>query len=586
MDNLAIARVLTEIGDLLEIKGENPFKIRAYRNAAETIVHEPARIAEMTAADRLALPGVGRDLAAKIGELVETGAIRYHQELLEEFPPTVLDLLHLQGVGPKTVARLYGDLGIRTLEELEQAARAGHIRGMKGMGAKKEALILKALEEQRRFTGRRLLAEAHDTAAALVAVLREHAPDAEITAVGSLRRGCETCGDLDILAAVPASSLEPSSPSLMETFTQYRLVERVLAHGETKSSVRLWGGFQADLRLVPRESLGAALQYFTGSRGHNIALRDRAIQRGFKLNEYGLYRVDDNSRVAGEDEAGIYAALGLAPIAPELRENRGEIEAAESGSLPRLVQLSDLQGDLHAHTTATDGRDSIEAMARAAQAAGLRYLAITDHSQSLAMANGLDERRALEHARAIREVNARLEGFTLLAGIECDIRPDGSMDLADECLAELDIVIASIHSGFNQDAAAMTDRLLRAIACPWVDVLGHPTGRLILKREPHKADMTRVIEAAAAAGVAMEINSQIDRLDLDDALARRARDAGARIVISTDAHSTTALGGLRWGVTVARRAWLTAADILNARPVDEMLGALRSAAARRGRTHV
>jgi DNA polymerase (family X) len=575
VDNLAIARVLTEIGDLLEIKGENPFKIRAYRNAADTIVHEPQPVAGMTPAERLALPAVGKDLAAKIGELVDTGAIPYHQALLEQFPPTVLDLLHLQGVGPKTVARLYGDLGIRTLDDLEHAAKDGRIRGMKGMGARKEALILKALEEQRRFTGRRLMAEAHDTAAALVAELRAQAPDADISAVGSLRRGCETCGDLDILAA-PRLASDPAA-ALMGAFTQYRLVERVLAHGDTKSSVRLWGGFQADLRVVPPESLGAALQYFTGSKAHNIVLRDRAIQRGLKLNEYGLYRLDDSTRIAGEDEAGIYEALGLAYIPPELRENRGEIEAAAASALPQLLQPTDLRGDLHCHTTATDGRDSIEAMARAAQAAGLRYLAITDHSQSLAMANGLDERRALAHARAIREVNARLDGFTLLAGIECDIRPDGTMDLADDCLAELDIVIASIHSGFNQEAAAMTDRLLRAIACPWVDVLGHPTGRLILKREPHKADMTRVIAAAAAAGVAMEINAQIDRLDLDDLQARRARDAGARIVISTDAHSTTALGGLRWGVTVARRAWLTAADVLNTRSVEALRGSLRSA---------
>ena len=568
MDNLAIARVLTEIGDLLEIKGENPFKIRAYRNAAETIVHEPGRVAAMTSAERLALPGVGRDLAAKIGELVDSGTIKYHQELLQEFPPTILDLLHLQGVGPKTVARLYGDLGIRTLEDLERAARQGRIRGMKGMGARKEAQILQALEERQRFTGRRLLVEAHDTAAALVAALREHAPEAEIVPVGSLRRGCETCGDLDVLAAgAPAS--------LMDAFTEYRLVERVLAHGDTKSSVRLWGGFQADLRLVPRESLGAALQYFTGAKAHNIALRDRAIQRGLKLNEYGLYRVDDDTKIAGEDEEGIYAALGLAFVPPELRENRGEIEAAAAATLPALLQLHDLQGDLHAHTTTTDGRDTIEAMARAAQAAGLRYLAITDHSQSLAMANGLDERRALEHARAIREVDARLENFTLLAGIECDIRADGSMDLADDCLAQLDLVIASIHSGFTQDAAAMTDRLLRAIECPWVDILGHPTGRIILKREPHKADMTRVIEAAAKAGVAMEINGQIDRLDLDEARARQARDAGVKLVVSTDAHSAAALAGLRWAVTIARRAWITPADVLNTRPVDELRASLR-----------
>ena len=568
MDNLAIARVLAEIGDLLEIKGENPFKIRAYRNASETIAHEPSRIAGMTAAERLALPGIGKDIAAKIGELVDSGSIRYHRELLQEFPPTVLDLLHLQGVGPKTVARLYGELGIRSLEDLDRAARDGRIRDMKGMGAKKEALILKALEDQRRFVGRRLTAEAHDTAAALVAELRAHAPEADIQMVGSLRRGCETCGDLDVLAG-------GAPPSLMDTFTGYRLVERVLAHGDTKSSVQLWGGFQADLRVVPRESTGAALQYFTGSKAHNIVLRDRAIQRGFKLNEYGLYRVDDNTRVAGETEEGIYEALGLAFVPPELRENRGEIEAAESRALPPLIQLADLQGDLHCHTTTTDGRDTIEAMARAAQSAGLRYLAITDHSQSLAMANGLNEERALEHARAIRDVNQRLEGLTLLAGIECDIRQDGSMDLADDCLAELDIVVASIHSGFGQEAAQMTDRLLRAIACPWVDVLGHPTGRMILKRDPHKADMTRVIRAAAEAGVAMEINCQIDRLDLDDVLARRARESGVRLVISSDAHSATALGGLRWGVTVARRAWLTAADVLNTRSVADLQAALR-----------
>ena len=568
MDNLAIARVFAEIGDLLEIKGENPFKIRAYRNASETVAHETRRVASLTPAERLDLPGIGKDIAAKIGELADTGTIRYHQELLQEFPPTILDLLNLQGVGPKTVARLYGDLGIRTLEELEQAARDGRVRDMKGMGAKKEALILKALEEQRRFVGRRLTAEAHDTAAGLVAALRGHAPEAEIHMVGSLRRGCETCGDLDILAA-------GAPPSIMDAFTGYQLVERILAHGDTKSSVRLWGGFQADLRTVPRESLGAAQQYFTGSKAHNIVLRDRAIQRGMKLNEYGLYKVDDDTRIAGEDEAGIYEALGLAYVPPELRENRGEIEAAAGRALPDLVQLADLQGDLHCHTTTTDGRDDIEAMARAAQAAGLKYLAITDHSQALAMANGLDEARALAHARAIREVNARLDGITLLAGIECDIRADGSMDLADDCLAQLDIVIASLHSALNQEPQQMTDRLLRAIACPWVDVLGHPTGRLILKREGHKADMTRVIEAAAAAGVALEINSQVDRLDLDDLHARRARDAGARIVIDSDAHSTAALGQVRWGVTVARRAWLTAADVLNTRPVEALTRALR-----------
>ena len=568
MDNLAIARILAEIGDLLEIKGENPFKIRAYRTASDTIGHETRRIADLSPAERLALPGIGKDIAAKVGQLVDAGRMPYHEELLEQFPTTILDLLQLQGVGPKTVARLYGDLGISTLAELERAARDGRIRAMKGMGAKKEALILKALEEQRRFVGRRLTAEAHDTAAALVGALREHAPGAHVAMVGSLRRGCETCGDLDILAA-------GAPPSIMDTFTNYRYVERILAHGDTKSSVRIAGGFQADLRLVPLESLGAALQYFTGSKAHNISLRDRAIRRGLKLNEYGLYRVEDDARVAGETEESIYAALGLAFVEPELRENRGEIEAAETGPLPRLAALADLQGDLHCHTTATDGRDSIETMARAAQASGLRYLAITDHSRALAMANGLDESAALRHAAEIRALNGRLDGFTLLAGIECDIRGDGTMDLSLDCLAQLDIVVASLHSALNQEPQQMTDRLLKAIECPWVDVLGHPLTRVLLRRDSHGGDMGRVFDAAAAAGVALEINSQIDRLDLDDLHAREARARGARLVISSDAHSTMELRSLRWGVTVARRAWLTPQDILNTRPVDALRASLR-----------
>ena len=569
-DNLAIARVLAEIGDLLEIKGENPFKIRAYRNASETVAHEPSPVASLTDAQRRSLPGIGKDLAAKIGELVETGSIRYHQELLQEFPPTVLDMLNLPGVGPKTVALLFRALAVRTLDDLQTAAREGRLRGIKGIGAKKEAQILRTLEDRVRVAGRRLLAEATDAANGIVTALRDHAPEAWIGVVGSLRRGCETCGDLDILAA-------GAPPSLMDAFTGYRLVERVLAHGDTKSSVLLWGGFQADLRVVPRESLGAALQYFTGSKGHNIALRDRAIQRGWKLNEYGLYRVEDGGRVAGDAEDAIYEALGLAFVPPELRENRGEIESAERCALPRLIERQDVQGDLHMHTTATDGRADVGTMALAARAAGLRYIAITEHSQSLAMANGLDESRALAHARAVRELNSReeLDGLTALAGIECDIRPDGALDLSDDCLAELDYVVASVHSAFNQDESRMTDRLLRALECPYVDTIGHPTGRLILRRDPYRFDVDRVFGAAAAAGVAMEINCQVDRLDLDDVHARRARDRGVRLVIASDAHSPAALGNIRWGVAVARRAWLEAGDVLNTHPVEQFRAALR-----------
>ena len=570
MENLVIARVFGEIADLLEIKNENPFKIRAYRNAAETIAHTAERLADLPAAERLAIPGIGKDLAAKITEIVETGALRYHQDLLQEFPPTVLDLLHLQGVGPKTVALLYRELGVRTLEELEQAAREGRLRAIKGMGAKKESLILKSLEERSRVTGRRLMVEAQDTAAALVSALRDHAPDATVSTVGSLRRGCETCGDLDILAA-------GAPPSIMQAFTDYKLVERVLARGDTKSSVLLWGGFQTDLRTVPRESLGAALQYFTGSKAHNIALRDRAIGRGFKLNEYGLYRVEDGTAVAGETEEGIYEALGLAFVPPELRENRGEIAAAERRALPRLLQLQDLRGDLHMHTTATDGRADAPTMARAARDAGLSYIAITDHSRALAMANGLDEAGVLAQAREIRRLNGRsdLQGLTVLAGVECDIRPDGTLDLAADCLAQLDIVVASIHSAFNQPPAQLTERLLSAIASPSVDVLGHPTGRLILKREPYRVDVEAIFAAAAAAGVAMEINCQVDRLDLDETHARLARDRGVRLMINSDAHSPAALGGLRWGVTVARRAWLEPTDVLNTQPLHAFRASLR-----------
>lgn len=568
MDNLAIARVFADIGDLLEIKSENPFKIRAYRNAADTIAHLAGPVADLTPAGRLEIPGIGKDLAARLAELADTGTCRYHQDLLQEFPPTILDLLHLQGVGPKTVALLYRGLDIRSLDDLDRAARDGRIRSLKGMGARKEALILKALEDRQRFTGRRLIAEAHEAASALVAELRASAPDTDISMVGSLRRGCDTCGDLDILAAG-----EPGS--LMDGFSSHRLVERVLARGETKSSVVIWGGFQADLRLVPRESAGAALQYFTGSKAHNIVLRERAQQRGLKLNEYGLYRATDDVKLAGATEDEIYEALGLAFVPPELREHRGEIAAAEARALPRLIQVQDLRGDLHMHTTATDGRADAETMALAARGAGLEYIAITDHSRALAMANSLDERRTLEHARQVRALNDRLDGIRVFAGIECDIRPDGSMDLADDCLAELDIVVASVHSAFNQDEAEMTDRLLRAIACPWVDVLAHPTGRLILKRDGYRFDVERVFGAAAAEGVALEINSQVDRLDLNDSHARLAKDRGVKLVIDSDAHSPAALGVVGWGAVVARRAWLEPDDVLNTRGADDFLAGLR-----------
>ena len=567
-DNIGIARVFSDIRDLLEIKGANPFKIRAYRNAADIVGHMAESIADLTDADIRSIPGIGKDLAAKIRELVDTEALVYFDELRQEFPASILDMLRLQGVGPKTAEILYAELGIETLEELESDATEGRLRQLKGMGAKKEELLLRSLAEHRTRVGRHLIGRADAIATRLTEHLRTAAPDVTIFPIGSLRRGCETCGDIDLLAV-------GATDALMSHFVRFPDVERVLGQGRTKSSVLLRGDVQVDLRVVASESAGAAAQYFTGSKAHNIAVRDLALQRGLKLNEYGLFRVADGEYVAGASEADVYAALGLAYVPPELREHRGEIEAAANGNLPRLIERSDLRGDLHSHTTATDGKADVETMATAARAAGLEYLAVTDHSQALAMANGLDERRALDHAKRIREVSSTLEGITLLAGIECDIRADGTLDLADDCLTELDLVVASVHSAFGQDEHQMTDRLLRAIESPMVDIIGHPTGRLLLRRAPYKLKLEPVFDAAARTGVAMEINSQIHHLDLSDSHARLARERGVKLVISTDAHAPTAFNLLRWGVTTARRAWAEPGDVLNTLPLDAFRASLR-----------
>ena len=569
MDNGSIAQVLGEIADLLEIKGENAFKIRAYRSAADVVATSGDAVARMTDPQLRALPGIGKDLAARIRELTDTGTSSYHKALLEEFPPTMLELLRLQGVGPKTVARLHSTLGVASLDGLAAAARAGRIREMPGMGAKKEAQILKAVEDRQRDQGRHLLADTAAVCDELVQHLRSHEPAAEFIPVGSLRRGRETCGDIDVLC------IGGNTEAVMAAFVAHPRVERVLGQGDTKSSVQLRGGYQADLRRVESESRGAAMQYFTGSKAHNIELRDRALQRGYKLNEYGLYRVDDASRVAGDTEESIYSALGLRFVEPELREHRGELDASEAGTLPSLVTRADLRGDLHMHTTESDGREPLEVMAAAAHRLGYEYIAITDHSKSLAMANGLDERRALEHAARVRALNGRFEGLTLLAGIECDILADGSMDLADDCLAELDIVVASVHSHFAQDESQMTDRVLRALDCRWVDVLGHPTGRRLLQREGLRLRVDDVIAHAVSRGVALEVNSQIERLDLNDSHVRSALAKGARLVISSDSHFVSALDWVQWGVRMARRGWATPADILNTRSLAELKPLLR-----------
>ncbi len=567
MDNPAISRILGEIADLLEIKNDNPFKIRAYRNGADIAANHPHDLATLDATGLREIPGIGKDLATRILEIAATGGCEQHRALAAEFPPTLLDLMHLQGVGPKTAAMLYREIGVQSLADLEQAAIEGRVRALKGMGPKKEALIRKALDERKLHSGRHLLPDTHDVASAIVSYLQKRAPGATLTPVGSLRRGCDSCGDVDILAS-------GGDDGLMEAFVGYPPVERVLGRGDTKSSVMIRGGFQVDIRRVAPESRGAALQYFTGSKAHNIALRDRAIARGLKLNEYGLFRIEGDERLAGATEEEMYQALGLPWIPPELREGRGEIAAAEVHALPSLIERSDLRGDVHMHTTETDGRDTIEAMAQAAADAGLEYIAITDHSQSLAMANGLDERRALAHAKRIRSFDGTF-GIRMIAGIECDILPDGTMDLADDCLAALDIVIASVHSAFNQDKAQITDRLLRAIENPHVDVIGHPTGRLILRRAAYPVDMEAVVAAAANHHVAIEINSQVDRLDANDVHARLARDKGVPLVVSSDAHSRQALATTRWGVLVARRAWLQPTDVLNTRSFDDFRSRLR-----------
>jgi DNA polymerase (family 10) len=567
LDNRAIARVLLEIADLLELKGENPFKIRAYRNGADVVAHAAEAAAGLDEAGLRSWTGIGKDLASRIREIALTGTCEVRRELLTEFPETLLDVLRLQGVGPKTVALLYRELRIQSLDDLSQAAKAGRIRGIKGMGAKKEELILKALDERQRHAGRHLLANATDVADALVAYLSGHAPGATIVTVGSVRRGAETSGDLDLLAT-------GAGPELADAFVAYPAVERVLGHGPTKASVLLRGGYQADLRLVLPGQRGAALQYFTGSKAHNIVLRDRALARGWKLNEYGLFDAGEHA-IAGATEDGIYEALGLTWIPPELRENRGEIEAAGAGLLPSLIAQSDLRGDVHMHTTESDGRESLETMVAAALARGLQYIAITDHTQSLAMTNGMDEARTLAAAARIRACSARMQGFTVLAGVECDILADGRLDLADDCLAALDVVVASVHSALQQDEAEMTARLIKAIEHPSVDIIGHLTGRLLLRREPSRLNVEKVIDAAAANGVALEINSQPYRLDIADSHARLARDRGVKIVINSDAHEVDALGFTRWGVVTARRAWLGAGDVLNTLPVAQFRAALR-----------
>ena len=573
MDNLSLARILHEIADVLEIKGENLFRIRSYRLAGESIQTLTRDVAEMIRrGEKLQeVPGVGGGIAARLQELVATGRCAYHDELLTEVPAGLLELLRLPGLGPKGVSLVWRKLGVTSAEDLEQAIADGRFRSLPGMKEKKEAKIRKGLEDRRRLQRRFLLPEAEAVVARLTRYLEGHGAT-RVEAVGSFRRRRESVGDLDLIVLGDARALS-------EAFVAHPDVKEVLGHGEAKSSVVLASGLQVDLRPFAPESLGAALQYFTGSRDHNVRLRERAVRRGLKLNEYGVFRADTGERLAGATEEEVYGALGLGFIPPELREDRGEIGAAETGTLPRLLEAAEVRGDLHAHTQESDGRDTLEAMVEAARRRVLRYLAITDHSRAIPSPKrgvGMDEARCLEHLARIRALQQNVGDLRILAGIEVDILPDGRLDMADEVLARLDVVVGSLHSRLNMEREEMTARVVRAFENPHLDVWGHPLARLIGKRDPVSVDLDRAIEAAARQGVALEINCQPDRLDLPDALVHSARQRGVRFVVSTDSHAVHDFDRLRYGVDQARRGWLRAEDVLNTRDAPDFLAALRS----------
>lgn len=574
--NADIAAVFNDIADLLEIESANPFRVRAYRNAARLLQTLGRDAGEMLAAgeDLTRLPGIGKDLAAKIREIVETGRCRALEQLRRDLPPTLTELLHLPGIGPKRVHALYHELDIQTPAQLYRAARDGRLRALPGFGEKTELKLLDALEAHLSATRRYKLATARQYAEPLRDYLAAAPGVGEAAVAGSYRRRRDTVGDLDILVTAEASA------SVMDRLRDYDEVQRVLAMGPTRASVVLRCGLQVDVRVVARESYGAALHYFTGGKAHNIALRALARERGLKINEYGVFR--GGRRMAGDTEESVFRALGLAWIPPELRENQGEIQAAAAGTLPQLVTRADLRGDLHAHTTATDGHAGLEAMAAAARARGLDYLAITEHSRRLTMAHGLDVRRLGEQGVAIDRFNDRLKGITLLKGIEVDILEDGSLDLPDAALAKLDLVVAAVHSRFNLSREAQTRRILRALDHPLVNILAHPSGRLIDQRDPYDVDMPHVIRAARRRGCFLELNAHPERLDLLDTHCRLAKEEGVLVAISSDAHSEADFDNLDYGIGQARRGWLEAGDVLNSRPLAEVRKLLRRKGSDRG----
>ena len=558
----------------MEIAGEDGFRIRSYRNGASAIEGYPESISGILADPERKItdvPGIGKGLAAVLREIDARGTFDKRDELLLKFPPAALEFLKIQGLGPKSIALLFEHFRVTTMDELEQLCREQKLRALPRMGAKLEEKVLRSIAQYRERSGRFLLSFADNTARELTKYLSYLDGIEAITPAGSLRRGRETIGDLDLLVT------GPNAAAALDLVAANPRVHEVLGRGANKTSVKLGReGLQVDVRALEHASFGAAMQYFTGSKEHNVALRQRAIRMGFKLSEYGLFRAEDDVRVAGETEEEVYGALGLDWIPPELRENCGEIELAEAHALPKLVAQRDIRGDLHMHTTATDGRATLEEMAEAARALGYEYVAITDHSKAIAMAFGLDEKRVVEFAQTVRKINESGNlGIRILAGLECDIMKDGDMDIAWDALAELDIVIGSVHSHMGLEPEAMTDRLLRALECPHLNALGHPTGRLLLHRDPFTFDFDRVIAEAVRRGVWLEVNSSPERLDLSANHIRTARARGAKFIVSTDAHHPNHLLNMRYGILTARRGGLEAGDIVNTYPAEQFVQALR-----------
>lgn len=576
-DNKAIANVFSETADLMEVQGDDSFRIRSYRRAAETLESLGTQVSEIYEDEKalLEIPGIGKSMAANIREICSKGKLQFHEELLKKYGASMLDLLKLQGLGPKTIALIWDAFQVSDIDGLEKLAKEGKLRSLPRQSEKSEQKILKAIESYRQLSGRFLIDVADNVARQLTDLLKGLPGVEKITPAGSLRRGRETVGDLDVLVTGKCGSNDTLRAKAIDKILEFPGIREVLAKGDNKVSFRLQNGLQVDVRLLPPESFGAALQYFTGSKGHNVSLRQRALKMGYSLNEYGLVTLKGEKRVAGRTEEEIYERLGLKYIPPEMRENLGEIEASENSEMPALVTQEDIQGDVHMHTVATDGKCTIEEMAEAARGRGYKYMAITDHSKNLAFANGLDDKRAEEHIKKIRKAAAKFKDITVFAGIEVDILADGELDLSDSVLEQMDLVIASIHSHFQQDRQQVTDRLLRAIGNPNVSVIGHPTGRLLLRREAYTFDYDKVFAAAAEAGVAMEHNAYPDRLDLCDQHLRLAKSKGVKFVINTDSHHTSHMEKMRFGMLQLRRAWLTKQDVLNTLPASKFAKIMR-----------